>query len=157
MLPGRRMAPKRLLLLAYEAVRRSGLVDMGNAEMVAAFASHMCDVQMTAADVAEIQANYDTLIADCSDDEVEPYLLMIRMRDLDIDAEMDIEEGLWAAHFVLFRGGEPGGVPSVTSACHLTRASPALSVTKDRACNSWNCSLLLSWAGYWCLPLICGQ
>jgi len=79
--------------LVYEAVRRSGMVDMADAEAVAAFARHMCDVELTAAEVGEVAANYTALAVGHTEADIEPYLQMIRSRDLDLDGEMDIEEG----------------------------------------------------------------
>jgi hypothetical protein len=79
--------------LAYEAIRRSGMADISDAEAVIAFARDFCDVELSRDEVAEIERDYAKLMSECTEAEVEPYLQMIRSRDLDIDGEMDIEEG----------------------------------------------------------------
>jgi hypothetical protein len=90
---GDAMALTKPQLLAYEAMRRSGMVDMPDAGAVIAFARDLCDVDLARDDVAEIVRNYAKLMSECTESEVAAYVEMIRSRDLDIDGEMDIEEG----------------------------------------------------------------
>ncbi|MFH0914818.1 MAG: hypothetical protein V1912_00015 [bacterium] len=87
------MAVEKRQFLAYEAVRRSGLTDMSDAEAVAAFARHYCDVELSREDVAEIVRDYAQLKGQCTESKTAAYVDQLQSRDLDIDGEMDLEEG----------------------------------------------------------------
>jgi hypothetical protein len=87
------MSVEKKQFLTYEAARRSQMVDMADAEAVAAAARHFCDVELTPGEVAEIAREYEQLKAQCTESEIAPYVEMLRSRDLDIDGEMDVEEG----------------------------------------------------------------